>query len=142
MFIKQLSIFIENKAGKLADIVTALAEAGVNIRALTMADTTNYGVVRCIVSDPEKAVQTLSEMGIVARQSNVIAIATKDVPGGLATVLKLLADGGVAIEYMYGFVGKAGESAVMIIRADVPERAMSILQNAGVETVDPAKIYG
>lgn len=142
MFIKQLSIFIENKSGRLADIISKLAENGVNIRALTMADTTDFGVVRCIVSEPEKAVLTLNDMGIVARYSNVIAVAAKDVPGGLATVLKLLNEGNVSIEYMYGFVGKQDETAVMIIRADDPDKAVNILSESGVETVEPDNIYG
>ena len=116
MFIKQLSIFVENKHGRLEAIIDALGKNGVNISALSIADTTDFGILRLIVDDTEKAKKTLNDIGVIAKVTDVIAVYIDDRTGGLASVLKVVSDGGVSIEYMYAFLGRTEGKALMVLK--------------------------
>ncbi|MCS7215341.1 MAG: ACT domain-containing protein [Thermodesulfovibrio sp.] len=132
MKIKQISIFLENKRGRLYEALKALAEEGINIRALSIADTSEFGILRLIVTDPEKTKEILEKNEFTVKLTNVVAIAVKDKPGGLAEALKYLYDANINIEYIYAFVEKSGEKAVVVLRTENLDKTISILQEKGV----------
>ncbi|HEX7500191.1 MAG TPA: amino acid-binding protein [Polyangia bacterium] len=132
MKIQQLSIFAENKPGHIAGPCRLLAEKGVDIRALALADTQKFGILRLIVSDPAKATKLLEAAGFVVKATEVLAIAVADQPGGLAQVLDALEGTAVNIEYMYAFPFGHEGKAVLIFRFDNPDGAIKILQAKGV----------
>ena len=132
MKIEQLSIFAENKPGHIAGPCRLLAQNGVDIRALALADTQKFGILRLIVSDPAKATKVLEQAGHVVKTTEVLAIPVADEPGGLAQVLTALEGTTVNIEYMYAFPFGRGGKAVLIFRFDDPDAAIKILQARGV----------
>ncbi len=132
MKVSQLSVFIENKSGRLADVTRTLSEGNINIRALSIADTIDYGLLRLIVNDPAIAKSLLTEAGFTVALTEVLAIEVPDVPGGLANIIGILADEGINIEYMYAFVGTSGENAIVIFRIERVDEAIKILQEKGV----------
>ncbi|MEN2994998.1 MAG: ACT domain-containing protein [Thermodesulfovibrio sp.] len=132
MKIKQISVFLENKKGRLYEALKALAKEGINIRALSIADTSEFGILRLIVTDPEKAKEVLEKNEFTVKLTNVVAIAVKDKPGGLAEALKYLYEAGINIEYIYAFVEKSGEKAVVVLRTENLDKTISILQEKGV----------
>jgi hypothetical protein len=136
MNIRQISIFIENKRGRLADVSDILSRGGINIRALYLADTTDFGVLRMIVSDNPKALSLLKENDIVAQETDVIAVEVEDKPGGLNKILKTLSAHEVNIEYMYAFVEKKISNAIVIMKIDDHEKAISVLSEAKIGLVD------
>ena len=138
MFIKQLSIFVENKQGRLEAIVDALGKNGINIRALSIADTTDFGILRVIVDDCDKAKAVLSEIGVISKSTDVFAVHMDDRAGGLHSIVKILSDGNVSIEYMYAFLGRTEGKALMVLKADDEKLAHDILTSAGVEIASPA----
>lgn len=135
MTVKQLSVFLENKAGRLADVTGVLGDADVNILALSLADTTDFGILRLIVDDSAKAAEALSARGVVCITNDVTAVAVEDKPGGLARILSLLVKQQINVEYMYAFSHRHTERAALIFRFDQPDRAVSCLQEAGVEVL-------
>ena len=136
MKIQQLSIFAENKPGHIAGPCSLLAEHGVDIRALTLADTQRFGILRLIVSDPAKATKLLETAGHVVKSTDVLAIEVADQPGGLAQVLSALEGTPVNIEYMYAFPFSRGGKAVLIFRFGDPDAAIKVLQAKGVPVLD------
>ena len=140
MFIKQLSIFVENKKGGLAEILDEIGQGGIDICALSLADTTDFGILRMIVNDAEKAEKILTDHGVVVKINQVLGLAVDDTPGGLATVLTALNDGGVAIEYMYAFVGESDKHAMVVLRTDDNEKALSALKASGASILTEADI--
>ena len=141
MIIKQLSVFLENKPGRLCAATDVLAKEGVNISALTLADTSEFGILRMIVDQPELARDVLTKSGVVVRLSDVIAVAMDDAPGGAVGILHLLSEAGLNVEYMYACVGKLSGKALMIIRTDDAEAAASTLHRGGYGDINPAEIY-
>ena len=141
MTVRQLSVFLENKPGRLCAATDALAKKGVNISALTLADTAEFGILRMIVDQPDLAKDVLTESGVIVRISEVIAVAMNDTPGGAGDILHLLSMAGISIEYMYACVGKLSGKAIMIIRTDDPQRASEILHNGGYGDINPAEVY-
>ena len=135
MRVKQLSIFMENRAGRLAEIARLLGDAGVNIRALSLADTSDFGVLRLIVNDVERAMKILRDSGHTVSLTDVVAVEVPDHPGGLAGVLGRLRDANVNVEYMYAFVEKATDKAVVIFRFEDLESALKVLQRAGISVL-------
>jgi len=133
MKIHQISLFIENKPGHVAAPARLLAEAGVDIRALYLADTQQYGILRFIVSDWEKAEKALKASGYVVKVTDVLAILVNDRPGGLADVLAALDGTGINIEYMYAFSDVRGDEAILIFRFADTDAAIASLQAAGVK---------
>lgn len=126
--IEQISIFIENRSGRIALITSALGDAGVNIRAMSLADTSDFGILRLIVNDVEKAVDVLKQKGFTVRLSPVVAVEIKDRPGELGRFLTDLEEAGLNVEYMYAFVQKSGEHAVVIFRFEDLDHAIEVIQ--------------
>lgn len=141
MKVEQISIFLENKSGRLADVAGVLADAGVNIRALSLADTTDFGILRLIVDDTAKAKEVLKEHGFTVGRTEVIAVEVADRPGGLAHILNTMRDSSINVEYMYAFVQRSGGNAIIIFRFDELEKAIEALQKAGVRILPGEEIY-
>ncbi|MDA8403583.1 MAG: ACT domain-containing protein [Desulfobacteraceae bacterium] len=133
---EQISIFIENKAGRISDVTGILADAGVNIRALAVADTSDFGVLRLIVDNNVKAEEALKKAGFTVRKTKVVAVKVEDRPGGLHSILTTLKQAGINVEYMYAFIQQTGDKAIMIFRFDQPEEAIRVLTEKGVTVVD------
>jgi len=134
MKVKQLSIFLENKSGRLAEIANILAKAVINIRAATLADTSDFGVVRLIVDDVDRAVAALHEEGITAVKTEIIVVETSDQPGGLARVLNVIGQENLNVEYLYS-LGTRKDKAYIAIRFDEPDKAIPAFQKSGVKVV-------
>lgn len=132
MFIKQLSVFVENSQGRLQQIIDALGEAHVNIRALSIADTTEFGILRLIVDDIDKAGEALREKGVVSKVTDVIAVSVDDRAGGLGTVTRAISDAGINIEYMYAFLGRSHGKALLVVQTSDADEAESALRAHGV----------
>jgi len=142
MLIDQISVFLENKQGRLAEVTRVLGENNIDISALSIADTTDFGVLRLIVNYPDKAIEILQQHGFAASKNSVIAIEVEDKPGGLAKALSVLDKKGISIEYMYAFVGTCrNENAMVIIRVENPENALETLKNEEFVIKSPADVY-
>ena len=141
MRLEQISIFLENKSGRLAEVTGVLADAGINIRSLSLADTADFGVLRLIVDQTERAQQVLKASGLTVGRTDVIAVAVPDRPGGLAQILKLLDRDGINVEYMYAFVQRSGDNAIMIFRFDALEKAIQALTQGGVHVLKGEELY-
>ncbi|MDA8239598.1 MAG: ACT domain-containing protein [Nitrospiraceae bacterium] len=141
MKVEQISIFLENKSGRLADVAEVLAKAGINIRALSLADTTDFGILRLIVNDTEKAKQVLKDNGFTVGKTEVIAVEVPDRPGGLGHILTVMKEQGINVEYMYAFVQRSGGNAVIIFRFDEIEKAIAALQKSGVVILKGEEVY-
>jgi len=133
---EQISIFIENKAGRLSDVTGILADAGINIRALAVADTSDFGVLRLIVDNNTKAEEVLKKSGFTVRKTRVAAVKVDDSPGGLHKILDVLKNAGINVEYMYAFIQQSGDKAIMIFRFDQTEDAIKVLMNNGLTVID------
>lgn len=131
MIIKQISIFVENKPGRLAEITEIIAKNDINIRALSVADTTHFGILRIIVDDPEMVQRVLKEAGLTVSITSVITAAINDRPGGLAEVLKLFAAHDIQIEYMYAFIAKSENEAYVVMRIEDEDEAVKLLKENG-----------
>ena len=131
MRVEQIAFFLENKSGRLAEITAILADNGINIRALSVADTADFGILRLIVDKVELAKTVLKENGFTVGKTNVLAVEVPDRTGGLATVLKSIEAAGLNVEYMYAFVNKTGENAVLIFRFEEMDKAIASLQQGG-----------
>lgn len=138
--VQQLSVFIQNKPGKLAALTRALADGAIDIRALSIADTTDFGILRLLVSDTAKAKAVLEQQNYAAGITSVTVVAVPDVPGGLAGVLALLADGSVDIEYMYSLIGRGESKAYMVFRVSDEETLLNLLNKNGIATVSDAEL--
>ncbi len=141
MKVEQISVFLENKSGRLAEVAEVLALAGINIRALSLADTVDFGILRLIVNDTEKAKRVLKEKSFTVGKTEVVAIEVPDRPGGLAGILKALDGAGINVEYMYAFVQRSGENAIILFRFDELEKAISVLQKAGVKILKGEEVH-
>ena len=141
MAIRQLSVFVENKQGSLHNITDAIANAGINLRSMCVADTSNYGIVRIIADDPEGAKALLDKDGQAANVRLVNAFAVPDKPGGLASVLRLLEGNGVNIEYMYALITSESGKAYSVMRTGDTEETDRILVANGIELLDESKLH-
>lgn len=141
MQVEQISVFLENKSGRLSEVTAILTEAEVNIRALALADTSDFGVLRLIVDDTEKARQTLKNNGLTVGKTNVVAVEVTDRPGGLHDILMMLHDANLNVEYMYAFVRSSGDNAVMIFRIEQEQEAIRLLESKGVNVIDGQQLY-
>ncbi len=141
MLVKQVSAFIENKAGGLVEVADILAENHIDISALSLADTADYGIARMILGEPEKAALALREAGVVCKITEVIAVAADDVPGGFAKSLHYLTDAGIEIKYMYACVSSHDGKALMIFSVDDPAAAESIISGTAAGKINPSEIY-
>lgn len=140
MAIKQLSIFVENKEGKLVTITDSIANAGIDIRALSVADTQDFGIFRLIVTDPEKAKEALESSGCFVSITQVVGVSIPDEPGSLAKIVNILARYNINIEYMYAFIAVSGKEASVVLRVADNETAEKILTDNGVKLLEEKDI--
>ena len=136
MKLQQLSLFLENRPGRLDAPLEAIAAAGINILTLSLADTAQFGILRLIVRDWDKAKQVLEDGGWVVNLTEVVAVDVEDRPGGLAEVLKVLDQAGVNIEYMYAFSSYRPNKAILIFRFEDPDQAVKVLLDQGIRALD------
>ena len=139
MKVEQLSIFLENKAGRMAEVTTTLAEAGINIKALSLADTSEFGILRLIVDKIEEAQTLLKNKGFTVGRTGVVAVEISNTPGGLDKILRILEKQSINVEYMYGFPCQSAE-AVLIFRFDRSELAVDVLRQNGIRLFTPADL--
>lgn len=132
MYIDQISVFLENRAGRVLDITEIFGKNNINIRALSLADTSDFGILRMIVDDGKRAADLLKQKGFIVKESRVVAVEVPDRPGGLASVLRVLADKDINVEYMYAFFEQPQDKALLIFRFENPEEAVSILKQKGI----------
>ena len=130
---EQISVFLENRTGRLCEVTKVLAEANINIRALSLADTSDFGILRMIVCDPQEAAKGIN---------HVVAVAVDDRPGGLDEIVQILNKAGINVEYMYAFMNKKEKSATMIFRFDKNDEAIDELQKKGIKILPPADVCG
>lgn len=140
MFIKQLSIFVENKHGRLESIIDSLGKNGINLKALSIADTTDFGILRIIADDTDKAKQVLNEIGVVSKRTDVLAVFIDHCTGGLAKVLKVVTENEIGIEYMYAFLGRKEGKALMVLKTDDDNKTHDALKASGIEIAKPEDI--
>ena len=141
MRVEQIAVFLENKSGRLAEITAILAENDINIRALSVADTADFGILRLIVDKVTEAEKALRDNGFTVGKTTVIAVEVPDRTGGLATVLKCIEKEKLNVEYMYAFVNKTGENAVLIFRFDEMDKAIQSLQENGFTILESSQVY-
>ena len=142
MKITQISVFLENRKGRLFDVCSLLGGNDINIRALTIAETESFGVLRIVVDKSDVAVKLLKDSGFVANLTDVVAVEVGDKPGGLASVLMVFADNDVNIEYMYGFVEKFSDKALLVFRFADTDLAQQILVKNNIQVVTEKEIEG
>ncbi len=140
--VKQISVFLENRRGRLADVARALTEADINIRALFLADSSEFGILRLVVNNPEKAKAVLVSKGFAANETDVFAVEVEDKPGGFYTVVKILADNGIDIEYTYAYAGASNRAILFFkVKNHEFEKAVEKLLESGQKLVEAAKFY-
>ena len=140
MSIQQISVFLENRAGQLAEITQILAQAGIDLRAISIAETADYGVLRMIVDDSAKSKTILLDSGYIMSVTPVLAVAVPDAPGGVASVLKLLAEGHIDIEYMYSLFTHVEGKAYMVFRVSDEDKFKTLLDSHGIQTCGPEEL--
>ena len=133
MILEQVSVFVENKPGAMSEITTSLADAGIDLKAFTVADKSEFGVLRFLSDDPKKAIELLRQNGWVASITPVVSVKMADKPGSLAKVLKMFADADVQVEYLYAFVAQEEERAYVVLRVADPSGAVKLLAEAGIQ---------
>jgi len=136
MEVAQVSVFLENRSGGLADVVEVLARNGMDIKALSLADMADFGILRLIVGDAEGAKKLLKDAGFTAEKTKVVAVKVPDRPGGLSDTLQALKRQGINVEYMYSAIRRSGDQAIIILRVDEIGRALEALREAKVAVVD------
>jgi len=141
MKVEQISIFIENKSGRLAKVTRILGDANINIRVLSLADTSDFGILRLIVDDVEKAKSVLKENGFTVNKTEVVAVEVPDRPGGLSNILQSLDNNQINVEYMYAFVERYGGNAVIIFRFDDTDKAIKTLLGGAFNVLEGQRLY-
>jgi hypothetical protein len=141
MKVDQISIFLENKSGRLAEVTRVLGNAGINVRALSLADTSDFGNLRLIVNDSAKAVDVLKQNQFTVSMTQVVAVEVSDRPGGLAYILDILQKENINVEYMYAFVERSSDNAVIIFRFDDIDKAIKTLTGKGITVLEGKKVY-
>ncbi|MEY6432752.1 ACT domain-containing protein [Thioalkalicoccus limnaeus] len=141
MKLQQLSLFLENRPGRLGAPLEAIAAAGINILTLSLADTAQFGILRLIVQEWDQAKRVLEQAGWVVSLTEVVAVDVQDRPGGLAEVLKVLEGADLNVEYMYAFSVRRGDEAMLIFRFEDPDRAIQVLKNAGLKVVNGDELF-
>ena len=139
--IDQLSVFIENKPGKLVEVLESIGNTGVDLRALCLADTSDFGVLRVIVDKPDDTYKTLTNEGYLVKSNKVLPVAISDEPGSLAKTLRILRDKGISVEYTYAFVAHSSGSAYVIIKVEDNAVAAAALTESGVKLAEESEIY-
>ena len=142
MKITQVSVFLENKKGRLLEVCKLLGKNNINIRALNVAESEGFGVLRIVVDKSQEAVDVLKKNDLVANLTEVVAVEVEDRPGGLAKILEILSKNNINVEYMYGFVEKHSSNALMVFRFEEPDKAAKILLDNGIKVVKQAELQG
>ena len=142
MTVDQLSVFVENKPGKLVEALETLSESGVDLRALSLADTADFGILRIIADKPVRALKVMQDAGYLVKSTEVLPVAVGDKPGGLAAVLRVLADAGIDVEYTYAFVAHSRDRAYVILRVKDNAAAAKILTDNGITLLTGEDMYG
>ncbi|GAF75253.1 unnamed protein product [marine sediment metagenome] len=140
MAVRQISVFLENKIGRLAEITQILGNKEINIRALAIADTTEFGILRMIVDRPQKAYEALEERGFTVSQTEVVVVEVEDKPGGLAQVMAILGKEGINVEYLYAFVAPRGRSALVVLKIEEKKATLDLLQEEKVKILSAEEI--
>ena len=140
MTMKQISVFVENKEGRIKKAIDTLAKENINIRALSIADTTKYGILRLIVSDNEKAIEALEKDGFVVKENEVIILAVPDEPNGLNSTLEVFDEKGINLEYLYAFVSSKTDEAIVVMRLENMEKAIDALNKSKIKILDETDI--
>ena len=140
MHVVQISIFLENKVGRLAEVTKTLFNAGINIKSLALADTSEFGILRLIIGNPDDAQDVLKKAGFTVGTTDVVAVEVPHAPGGLNSIVDMMGAAGVNIEYMYGFPSKS-DNAVLIFRFDNLEKALVALKASDLRILSPAEVY-
>ncbi len=140
MAVKQVSIFVENKEGRIKKAIDTLAKENINIRALSIADTTKYGILRLIVSDNEKAIAALEKDGFIVKENEVIILAVPDEPNGLNSTLAVFDEKGINLEYLYAFVSSKTDEAIVVMRLENMEKAVDTLNESNIKILDEEDI--
>jgi len=141
MEVKQISIFLENRAGRLEEVTEILEKHGINIRALSLADSSDFGILRMIVNKPEEAIYALKKGGFTVSETKVIAVEVEDRPGGLSKILKVFSTAGINVEYMYAFVERKLTNAVLIFRVEAIDKAIKVLQDQNFPLLSSEEVY-
>ena len=141
MTIDQLSVFVENKAGGLVEVTDLMTANGIDMRALAVAETPDFGVLRAIVSEPQKTARILTEAGFICKVTPVLAVAIDDRPGGLNAVLHVLEKGGINLEYTYAFVTRSSDTAYMVLRVNDNDKAAQVLLEHGMTPVNADAVF-
>ncbi len=141
MKINQISMFLENKPGRISEPCKVLAKNNINILTLSLADTQQFGILRLIIKEWEKAKKVLEEAGFVVNVTEVVATEVEDKPGGLAKILEIIEQEGINIEYMYAFTFRSGDKAVIVFRFDEPDKAIKALLDKGVNVLNGVQLY-
>lgn len=141
MKIKQLSIFLQNKKGRMRNALDVLANAGFNIRALSIADTSDFGILRLIVPDPDKAKELLEENNFVVKMGDVVAVEMSDQPGGLSTILGMLDDSDINLDYLYAFVDEKEERAIVLLHPEDIKAGVDALRKGGATIIPSEDVY-
>ena len=141
MKIKQLSIFLQNKMGSLAKPLEVLTVADLNIRAMCMADTSEFGILRLVVDDPEKGKKALEQNNFLVKMTEIIGVEMNDTPGGLTSVLKTIRDNNIDLEYLYAFTHDKADKAILLLHADDIDKLIEVLQNNNITIVPSEEVY-
>ena len=141
MKVKQIAVFLENKSGRLADISHTLAENAINIRALSLADTADFGILRLVVNDTNKAQLVLKENGFTVGITDILAVEVPDKPGALDSILQVVHKAGLNVEYMYAFTKKSGQSGMLLFRFDDQDAAAAVFQKAGFRLLSDDEVH-
>jgi hypothetical protein len=141
MKVKQVAVFLENKSGRLAEISHCLAAAKINIRALSLADTADFGILRIVADDTDKAQRVLKEHGFTVGITDLVAVAAEDRPGGLDKILQAVSGAGLNVEYMYAFTQVSGQTGMMLFRFEQPDAAVAALQAAGIKVLSGEEVH-
>ena len=140
MSVKQISIFVENKEGRIKKAIDTLSKENINIRALSIADTTKYGILRLIVSDNEKAIKALEKDGFIVKENDVILLVVPDKPNGLNSTLAIFDEKGINLEYLYAFVSSKSDAAIVVMRLENMEKAITTLNENNVKILETKDI--
>ena len=140
MVVKQISIFVENKEGRIKKAIDTLAKQNINIRALSIADTTKYGILRLIVSDNKKAIEALENDGFIVKENEVIVLSVPDEPNGLNSTLAIFDEKDINLEYLYAFVSSKTDEAIVAMRLENMDKAIEALKNSDVKILDEKDI--
>ena len=140
MSVKQISIFVENKEGRIKKAINTLGQENINIRALSIADTTKYGILRLIVSDNKKAIDALEKDGFIVKENEVIILAVPDEPNGLNSTLAVFDEKGINLEYLYAFVSSKTDEAIVVMRLENMEKAIDALKDSNVKILETKDI--